>query len=833
MGFIMRNEDSKRKGAVIFMITAEIHSGWQMRQAGWEEFLPASVPGSVYHDLMQNGKMDDPFWRDNFPKALKRMDHDYEYKTEFAADKALLKSDAVLLRFEGIDTVADVFLNGEKLGHTENMHRTFEFEVKDLLKEEGNELRVLLHSPTRFIKEEYKHNVADGSEEAMVGFANLRKTHCMFGWDWGPRLPDAGLWRPVKLLGIEKARVDSVYVTQKHEDGKVTLHFDVDADVYDREALMGYTVLITDPDGKETLCKGSPEEIVIERPQLWWPNGFGAQPLYTVEVRLYAGGKQVDAWKKRIGLRTLTMHIEKDAYGESFAHEVNGVQVFAMGADYIPEDSIFPHINEARTRELLRQCKEAHFNTIRVWGGGYYPDDWFYDACDEMGLMVWQDFLFACAVYNLTDEFEDNIRAEFADNIKRLRHHASLALWCGNNEMEMFVERGLWVKTPIQKSDYVKMYEYILPKVLKELDPQTFYWPASPSSGGGFDDPNGFDRGDVHYWDVWHGNVPFTDYRRYYFRYLSEFGFQSFPSVETVKTFALPEDCNPFSYVMEKHQRNNAANGKIMNYLYQTYLYPTSFDAFVYASQLLQADAIRYGVEHFRRNRGRCMGAVYWQLNDCWPVISWASIDYCGRWKALHYAAKRFFRPLTLSCAEEGLLTQNPNINFERYEYEENALKKGMRLCVENETMLPHTVEVTWQLRRADASVIRQGRETVTVEPLSSKWLEYEDFADADTFGDYIAYQMTENGAPAASGTALFCAPKHFRFADPQLALRVEGDEIVVTAAAYARSVQILNADDTLKLSDNFFDMNAGETRVRILSGQPSGLRVRSVYDIR
>ena len=815
------------------MITVEIHSGWQMRQAGWEEFLPASVPGSVYHDLMQNGKMDDPFWRDNFPKALKRMDHDYEYKTEFAADKALLKSDAVLLRFEGIDTVADIFLNGEKLGHTENMHRTFEFEVKDLLKEEGNELRVLLHSPTRFIKEEYKHNVADGSEEAMVGFANLRKTHCMFGWDWGPRLPDAGLWRPVKLLGIEKARVDSVYVTQKHEDGKVTLHFDVDADVYDREALMGYTVLITDPDGKETLCKGSPEEIVIERPQLWWPNGFGAQPLYTVEVRLYAGGKQVDAWKKRIGLRTLTMHIEKDAYGESFAHEVNGVQVFAMGADYIPEDSIFPRINEARTRELLRQCKEAHFNTIRVWGGGYYPDDWFYDACDEMGLMVWQDFLFACAVYNLTDEFEDNIRAEFADNIKRLRHHASLALWCGNNEMEMFVERGLWVKTPIQKSDYVKMYEYILPKVLKELDPQTFYWPASPSSGGGFDDPNGFDRGDVHYWDVWHGNVPFTDYRRYYFRYLSEFGFQSFPSVETVKTFALPEDCNPFSYVMEKHQRNNAANGKIMNYLYQTYLYPTSFDAFVYASQLLQADAIRYGVEHFRRNRGRCMGAIYWQLNDCWPVISWASIDYCGRWKALHYAAKRFFRPLTLSCAEEGLLTQNPNINFERYEYEENALKKGMRLCVENETMLSHTVEVTWQLRRADASVIRQGRETVTVEPLSSKWLEYEDFADADTFGDYIAYQMTENGAPAASGTALFCAPKHFRFADPQLALRVEGDEIVVTAAAYARSVQILNADDTLKLSDNFFDMNAGETRVRILSGQPSGLRVRSIYDIR
>ena len=824
-----------------------LHSGWQLTTVGKNDTIPATVPGSVYNDLLNADRMEDPYWRDNEMKALALMDEDYRYNTTFDVNADVLNSERVLLRCEGLDTIADIVLNGEKIASVCNMHRTWEFNVKDSLKTTGNTLEIVFHSPTKYIKEQDKICHAGGSDEAMVGFPNLRKAHCMFGWDWGPRLPDAGLWRPVKLLGIEKARVDSVYVTQKHEDGKVTLHFDVDADVYDREALMGYTVLITDPDGKETLCKGSPEEIVIERPQLWWPNGFGAQPLYTVEVRLYAGGKQVDAWKKRIGLRTMTMHIEKDRYGESFAHEVNGVTFFAMGADYIPEDNILPRTSPERTRKLLEQAVAANHNCVRVWGGGHYPSDAFYDVCDELGLVIWQDFMFACAHYNLSDEFEENLRAEFNDNIKRIRSHASLGLWCGNNEMEMFTFFGglalmpnnptgqppMWELTPKQKGDYTRLYEYILPKTVKALDPQTYYWPSSPSSGGDFDNPSDETRGDVHYWDVWHGSLPFTDYRNHNFRYVSEFGFQAFPTLKTVESFTEPEDRNIFSYVMEKHQRNNAANGKIMNYLYQTYLYPTSFDAFVYASQLLQADAIRYGVEHFRRNRGRCMGAIYWQLNDCWPVISWASIDYCGRWKALHYAAKRFFRPLTLSCAEEGLLTQNPNINFERYEYEENALKKGMRLCVENETMLSHTVEVTWQLRRADASVIRQGRETVTVEPLSSKWLEYEDFADADTFGDYIAYQMTENGAPAASGTALFCAPKHFRFADPQLALRVEGDEIVVTAAAYARSVQILNADDTLKLSDNFFDMNAGETRVRILSGQLSGLRVRSVYDIR
>ncbi|MDE6936694.1 MAG: glycoside hydrolase family 2 protein, partial [Lachnospiraceae bacterium] len=486
-----------------------------------------------------------------------------------------------------------------------------------------------------------------------------------------------------------------VYVRQEHVDGEVRLHLNPEVSeavcTGDQEGLV-YTAEIKAPDGSVQSYADSPKEVLIERPQLWWPNGYGGQPLYTVKVTLYADGEPVDVWERRIGLRTMTMRIRKDEWGECFAHEVNGVAVFAMGADYIPEDHLLGRVSLQTTRKLLEQCVAANHNAIRVWGGGYYPEDWFYDICDELGLIVWQDFMFACAVYELTPQFKENIRREFIDNVRRLRHHASLGLWCGNNEMEMFVEEGHhWVTKKTEVRDYVIMYEQLIPEVLAEYDPQTFYWPASPSSGGAFDEPNSPDRGDVHYWAVWHGNKPFCEYRKYFFRYASEFGFQSFPSRKTIETFTDdPKDMNIFSYVMEKHQRNYGANGKIMNYLQQTYLYPTDFDTLIYASQLLQADAIRYGVEHFRRNRGRCMGAIVWQLNDCWPVISWSSVDYCGRWKALHYAEKRFFAPLMISCQEEGMMTQEADMNREHFEFE-----KSIRLNVANETIKEQSVQVS------------------------------------------------------------------------------------------------------------------------------------------
>lgn len=817
-----------------------IHAGWTMHAEGKEERIAASVPGSVYHDLLQAGKMEDPYYRDNELKALKIMEQDFVYETLFEADEKIRKEEVQLLRFEGIDTLADIYLNEAHLAYVNNMHRIWEFLVNGLLKKGENSLQVVFHSPTRYIREMYEKNHVEGTSDAMRGFPSIRKAHCMFGWDWGPRLPDVGLWREVKLLAYSDARIDSVYFTQVHEKEQVTLLADLKLELAGKSSEkaenLEWRIRITDPDGETSVYQkpaGVQEEnsqikILIQNPKLWWPNGYGDQPLYQVQTELLKNGQVIDTDTKRIGLRTMTVRREKDAFGESFAHEVNGVPIFAMGGDYIPEDNILARVTPERTRNLLIQAKRAHFNCIRVWGGGYYPSDFFWDICDELGLIVWEDFMFACAGYDLTEEFEENIIAEFKDNIRRIRHHASLGLWCGNNEMEMFTEAGLWIDRPRLKSDYVKMYEYILPKVVKKYDPNTFYWPASPSSGGAFDEPNSENRGDVHYWDVWHGNKPITEFRKFYFRYLSEFGFQSFPLLKTCESFTRPEDRNIFSYVMEKHQRNQAANGKIMNYMEQTYLYPTGFSLALYASQLLQAQAVRYGVEHFRRNRGRCMGTIIWQLNDCWPVASWSAIDYYGRWKALHYYTRRFFAPLLLSCEEEGILSQDTNPNAEPYE-----VKKSVRFNVSNESRKQRTVTVEWELKSVDWTVKRQESMVVQVEELSAKWMEKVELPEADLYSDYVIYRLKENGEILSESTVIFCQPKYFAYPDPKLCCHVEGDTIVVEAKAYAHDVEILNENEDLILQDNYFDMEAGEKRIKIIEGRPEGLRVRSVYDIR
>lgn len=620
---------------------------------------------------------------------------------------------------------------------------------------------------------------------------------------------------------------------QAHHDGVV--------DVTIRPEIAGesaWSAEITAPDGEVlTLPETTAAEqvITIEHPQLWWPNGLGKQPLYRVTVRLAAGDTRT--W--RIGLRTMTVSREKDEWGEEFCHVVNGMKVFAMGADYIPEDNILARVTPERTRRLLEDCKAANFNAIRVWGGGYYPDDAFYDICDELGLMVWQDLMYACAFYDLTPDFERSIRVETQQNVARLRHHASLALICGNNEMEMFmagansalINHRTWEFVPTYPhhiTDYVKMFEYILPAIVKETAPQTYWWPASPSSGGNFDAPNDENRGDNHYWDVWHGEKPFTEYRKFFFRYASEFGFQSFPCLKSVKQFTLPDDRNIFSRVMERHQRNQAANGKILSYLSQTFRYPNSFDDLLYASQLMQAEAIRYGVEHWRRNRGRCMGAIIWQLNDIWPVASWASIDYYGRWKALHYAAKRFFAPVMISAEEEGELSQNPKIN----EYHPAPLEKSFRLNVCNETLRDVTGEVVWALRTPDGAIVRQNQQTLTIPAMSAKWLDKVDCADASLTGHYVSFAFVVDNVAVSEGTCIFCAPKHFEFVDPRLTVETRGDTLLVTSHAYAKQVWLESEDADLLLDDNAFDMNRGTKVVRVLRGSAEKVRGRSVWDL-
>lgn len=816
-------------------MTEQVNLGgaWRMREADSETWHSAHVPGSVYADLMADGTMPDPFWRENELDAFERMKKDYVYQRTFTVTEAQLAHAHVELVCEGLDTLAHVSLNGREIAFTDNMHITWVWDVKEQLHAGENTLEIRFDSPILYCAKKAEEAPGWESSDATPGFRHLRKAHCMFGWDWGPRLPDAGIWRPIFLRTWDAARLENAMMLQAHHDGVV--------DVTIRPEIAGesaWSAEITAPDGEVMIIPettATEQVITIEHPQLWWPNGLGKQPLYRVTVRLATGDMRV--W--RIGLRTMTVSREKDEWGEEFCHVVNGMKVFAMGADYIPEDNILARVTPERTRRLLEDCKAANFNAIRVWGGGYYPDDAFYDICDELGLLVWQDLMYACAFYDLTPDFERSIRVETHQNVARLRHHASLALICGNNEMEMFmagansalINHRTWEFVPTYPhhiTDYVKMFEYILPAIVKETAPQTYWWPASPSSGGNFDAPNDENRGDNHYWDVWHGEKPFTEYRKFFFRYASEFGFQSFPCLKSVEQFTLPDDRNIFSRVMERHQRNQAANGKILSYLSQTFRYPNSFDDLLYASQLMQAEAIRYGVEHWRRNRGRCMGAIIWQLNDIWPVASWASIDYYGRWKALHYAAKRFFAPVMISAEEEGELSQNPKIN----EYHPAPLEKSFRLNVCNETLRDVTGEVVWALRTPDGAIVRQNQQTLTIPAMSAKWLDKVDCADASLTGHYVSFAFVVDDVAVSEGTCIFCAPKHFEFVDPRLTVETRGDTLVVTSHAYAKQVWLESEDADLLLDDNAFDMNPGTKVVRVVKGTAEKVRVRSVWDL-
>ncbi len=818
------------------MFRLTLDGQWQFRQIGNEKWLEAEVPGSVFNDLLTAGKIDDPFYRENEYKAREIASCDYEYMKEFSADRELLDNDRIILHCDGLDTLADIYLNDVLLACVNNMHRVYELDIKGFLIEGKNSLRVIFHSPVKYIEEKNAENPLWGSEDAIAGFPHIRKGHSMFGWDWGPQIPDSGIWRSIAIIGCGSDRLEDVYITQRHQKGGVTLDVRARlARVPENELVI--RVVLTSPDGKTIVQQvgpvGKEEHILlqIEKPELWCPNGYGGQPLYDVGIELRRGDDLLDERSFRIGLRTIAVKREKDSWGESFEFVINGVSIFAMGADYIPEDSLLPRCSRERTEKLIKSCVAANFNCLRIWGGGYYPEDYLYDLCDQYGLLVWQDFMFACAEYELTDEFAENIVAEARDNIIRLRHHANLAIWCGNNEMETAWANWGFPKTQKRREHYTRMFEELLPRAVAEFDPETFYWPSSPSSGGGFDDPNDENRGDVHYWEVWHGLKPFTDYRKFHFRFVSEFGFQSFPGRKTVESFTLPEDRNIFSYVMENHQKNGTANGRILYYLSDNFKYPKDFDSLLYTSQLLQAEAIKYGVEHWRRNRGRCMGAIYWQLNDCWPVASWASIDYFGRWKALHYFARRFFAPVILTACEE--------------EY-------SAALHVSNESMQEFSGELRWQLRNAHSNIIRSGSAPVAVMPLSSKEICALDFSaelsDRQTRREtYLEYTLWHGEEYISGGTLLFVKNKHFEFVQPEIAVTVEESDgqflIRLCSKAYARYVGLDLVFADCIFEDNYFDLSAGDTKlIRVKKDDlsipltaeefKSQLQIRSIVDL-
>lgn len=666
------------------MQTCTLNGTWQL-SAGHRslESVDMQIPGTVLSGLLAAGKIKDPFYRTNEDATRALFWKDYVFTRTFDVDEELLAQQHIVLVCEGLDTLAEISINGTFLAKTDNMHRTWKFQAKKLLHPGKNEIQIVFRSVLRFI-EDYPYEahkkinyIPCGS---MKGNQLLRKAHSMFGWDWGPQTIDAGIFRDIYLQGYSHARIEDIRIHQQHAK-----NVSVQTSITLSESVPGQKLCVElSEDGADKplqtkLCKTNADgvaavDFVIENPKLWWPNDYGDQPLYIVRTTLLdEDGTSLESITRRIGLRTLTISQEKDEWGNEFAFCVNGVKIFTRGGNYIPDDCLYTRITEKKLDYILESCRRAHFNCVRVWGGGYYPSDAFYDLCDEKGLIVWQDLMYACNVYDVTDAFAENCRQETYDNVRRLRHHASLGLWCGNNEIESAWDHwgDFQKETPYLRADYIRLFEEVLPKAVQEADGETFYWHSSPSSGGCFDNPDDANRGDTHYWDVWHGQKPFTDYRKYFFRFCSEFGFQSFPCAKTVNSFTLEDDRNIFSRVMESHQKNDAANGKMLYYLSENLRYPKDLTHLLYASQVLQGMAIKYGVDHWRRNRARCMGTLYWQINDDWPAPSWSSIDYFGRWKALHYMAQKFYAPhaVSMTLEDHRCHVYFSNESFETTEY--------------------------------------------------------------------------------------------------------------------------------------------------------------------
>ena len=754
--------------------------------------MACQAPCTLYSVFYESGRIPDPFYGLNDQRLTALADKDCAFEAQVEADEALLSREYVELTFQGLDTICRISLNGRELDRVKNMHRAYTYDVKELLRPGKNTLRLEFASPTRYFAERHaKHYLYTNDGDTIPGAAHLRKALYQSGWDWGPALPDMGIYRPVTLEGYDVDRIGDVAVRQHHrEDGSV----EVEVSVAGKRG--ADTVCCASMDGKRVELTGGTGRIVVENPRLWWVRGYGEQNLYDLEIEMTAGGRVIDRCRKEIGLRTLTVSTAKDPDdgGSEFCFVNNGVKIFSMGANYIPQDNLLSRVTPERLDEMMVQCLDGNFNTLRVWGGGYYPDDYFFQLCDRNGILVWLDFMVACANVYMTEEFERECAAEAEGVLKRLHHHASLGLFCGNNEMEEMIANQGKGESLLVRNDYVRLYEHVLPELCERYAPQTFYWPSSPSSGGGFDEPGNFARGDTHYWEVWHGGVPFTTYRKKSFRFCSEYGFESFPSMKTIRTFCEEKDMNCFSRVMEDHQKCKGGNGKILRYLADNYLYPSSFEDLVYLSQLLQADAIKYGVEHFRRQRGYCMGSIYWQFNDCWPVASWSSVDSLGRYKALHYAAKKFYAPVAMGLfLEKGRLAVN----------------------ISNETMADFRGHIQLSLCRSDLTVLDQVRAEAAVEALTARDVFTYKVPESDPYETYLYVDLYDGaGNFLMRQTELLVPAKHFSWLPPHLDFQFTdaegGVEIAVTSDVFTKGVAIDFDSFDCVLSDNFFDLTDG-----------------------
>ena len=813
-------------------VREELNTGWQFRQlpgdgmaeswaektsnteAGW---LSATVPGDVHLDLIKNGKIPDPFYRDNEAKLQWIEKAGWEYRTTIDVNPEMLRREHVELVFEGLDAACTVFLNGSRTAAPNNMFRQWRLDVKDLPKPNANELRIVFPAPMKkaeaVAQNDPWHDRTHTDPKAYV-----RKAVYEFGWDWGPRFATSGVYRPAYLEMWDEARISDVFVEQE-DISAAAAHLDVHTEVLATRDTNATVDVSYGLGGKEihakrnvTLSAGSNRisvPIDIAQPQLWYPSGYGAQPIYKFHVSVKENGRELDTHDAKTGLRHVELRRDLDQWGRSFEFVVNGIPVFAKGADVIPFDSFPSRVTDAQYRHILQSAKDANMNMIRLWGGGSYEKEEFYDLCDELGLMVWHDLMFGNNWQPGTYDFKQEIEREAEYQMTRLRDHPSIVLWSGNNETELLrdwngngqlptaVHERIW-------EDYLTEFSGVLARTAARVDPQTPYWPSSPSAD--YEDLSDvYQSGDNHDWTVWHGRVDFSEYEKHYWRFVSEFGFQSFPEMKSVERFTTPEDrTSIFTPVMLAHQKNSAGNSIINDYMLRYYGEPKDFASFLYASQILQAEAVKVGVEFWRRNRPRTMGTIFWQLNDCWPVASWSSIDYYGRWKALQYYARRFYTPVLVSPhVEDG----------------------DLAVYVVSDRVKPKQAEMRVRILHFDGRIVREIKQQITVNPLGSTKLVtvplselQEQGKSVDLASVFAAAEVSVDGHVVSSNLTYFVPAKQVQLPSAQavssLAKKGDGYDVTLTSPTLARSVYMSFDSEDAEPEDNYVDLLPGTSVV-------------------
>jgi len=791
-----------------------LNDNWTFHRDGDKEIHNASVPGTIHTDLLAAKLIPDPFYGVNEQKVQWIENESWIYQTIFDISADEKNHANIDLTFEGLDTYAEVTLNGRRILVADNMFRTWKIPVASLLQTGKNTLQVLFKPVAPFQKieaEKLRYTLPESNR------VFTRKAQYHFGWDWGPKLLTCGIWKPVTLHFRDRASIQNIVYEQKSlTDAKAELNFTATI-LCDKPG--SYTINVNGKPKTVDLKKGINKVLfpyAINKPKRWWCNGLGEPFRYSFEVKLLDRKTELDSKTLEIGLRTVELVQEKGTSGKSFYFKLNGVPVFMKGANYIPPDNFMTRITPADYQRIAQQAVSANMNMLRVWGGGVYPDDAFYDACDRAGILVWQDFMFACAMYPGDEKFLESVKAEVIDNVNRLQDHPSLALWCGNNENDEGWHNWGWQKqfnyskTDSTKiwNDYKRLFDSLIPKTLDSLvaKERLIYWPSSPSIGWGRKES--LLSGDSHYWGVWWGNEPFDSYRKKVGRFMSEYGFQGMPPIETFKAFVPADELRLDSPSVKNHQKHPTGYQTINAYMARDYVVPRDFENYIYVSQLLQADGIKTAIEAHRRAKPYCMGSIYWQLNDCWPVTSWSSIDWFGRQKALHYQVRRSFANLIVSAEEnDGVLS----------------------VFIVNDNLEPQNGVLTVKLLSFDGGEIWNTSKAVTVGANDNKshfkidlkaWKQYENTA---------VFAVDFNGKTKSEALYFMARPKDLKLPKPNVtASWLGGKTIEVTTDKIAKNVY-LSGDDAV-FDDNYFDLLPGQTKTITVS-KKAAIKIKTLFE--